>query len=60
VAAFLLIFLAVVVWIKWPVGWIYSNTGGGWEYPLSWLIAQATLACAGGAFALQRARPPQI
>jgi putative oxidoreductase len=60
-AAFLLIFLAVVVWIKWPVGWTYSNPGGGWEYPLFWLIAQATLACAGGgAFALQRAKPPQI
>jgi putative oxidoreductase len=54
-AAFLLIFLAVVVWIKWPVGWTYSNTGGGWEYPLFWLIAQATLVLAGGgAFALQK------
>jgi putative oxidoreductase len=57
-AAFLLIFLAVVVWIKWPVGWLYSNTGGGWEYPLFWLVAQATLVFAGGgAFALQK---PQI
>jgi putative oxidoreductase len=56
-AAFLLIFLAVVVWIKWPVGWTYSNPGGGWEYPLFWLIAQATLVCAGGgAFALQKTR----
>jgi putative oxidoreductase len=53
-SAFLLIFLAVVVWIKWPVGWLYSNTGGGWEYPLFWLMAQAALVLAGsGAFALQ-------
>jgi putative oxidoreductase len=53
-SALLLIFLAVVVWIKWPVGWLYSNTGGGWEYPLFWLIAQAALVLAGsGAFALQ-------
>jgi putative oxidoreductase len=53
-AAFLLIFLAVVVWIKWPVGWLYSNTGGGFEYPLFWLIAQLALVLAGsGAFALQ-------
>jgi putative oxidoreductase len=60
-SAFLLIFLSVVVWIKWPVGWTYSNPGGGWEYPLFWLIAQVTLACAGGgAFALQRTKPPQI
>jgi putative oxidoreductase len=53
-AAFLLIFLSVVIWIKWPVGWLYSNTGGGWEYPLLWLVAQASLVLAGsGAFALQ-------
>jgi putative oxidoreductase len=55
-AAFLLVFLAVVVWIKWPVGWGYSNTGGGWDYPLFWLVAQAALVLAGsGAFALSRA-----
>jgi putative oxidoreductase len=53
-AAFLLVFLAVVVWIKWPVGWTYSDTGGGWEYPLFWLIAQTALVFAGsGAFALR-------
>lgn len=53
-SAFLLVFLAVVVWIKWPVGWLYSNTGGGWEYPLFWLSAQTALMLAGsGAFALQ-------
>ena len=53
-AAFLLVFLAVVVWIKWPVGWLYSNAGGGWEYPLFWLLAQAALVLAGsGALALQ-------
>jgi putative oxidoreductase len=53
-AAFLLIFLSVVVWIKWPVGWLYSNAGGGWEYPLFWLLAQAALVLSGsGAFALQ-------
>jgi putative oxidoreductase len=56
--ALLLIFLAVVIWIKWPVGWLYSNTGGGFEYPLLWLIAQAALMLAGsGAFALQATRP---
>jgi putative oxidoreductase len=56
-AAFLLIFLSVVVWIKWPVGWLYSNPGGGFEYPLLWLVAQAALVLAGsGAFALQAGR----
>src|ERR1700730_6080312 len=54
-AAFLLCFLAVVVWIKWPVGWRYSSRGGGWEYPLFWLLAQAALVlCGDGAFALRR------
>jgi putative oxidoreductase len=44
-----------VVWIKWPVGWLYSNPGGGFEYPLFWLCAQATLVlCGDGAFALRR------
>jgi putative oxidoreductase len=56
-AAFLMIFLAVVVWIKWPVGWLYSNSGGGWEYPLFWLVAQSTLVFSGGgAFALREPR----
>jgi putative oxidoreductase len=55
-AAVLLVFLAVVVWIKWPVGWLYSNTGGGWEYPLFWLFAQLAFVLSGdGAFALRRA-----
>ena len=58
-AAFLLCFLAVVVWIKWPVGWLYSNQGGGWEYPLFWLLAQAALVlCGDGAFALARRTTP--
>lgn len=55
-AAFLLIFLGVVVWIKWPVGWLYSNPGGGWEYPMLWLFAQLCLVlCGDGAYALRRA-----
>lgn len=56
-AAFLLIFLCVVVWVKWPVGWLYSNKGGGFEYPLLWLFAQAAFVLVGdGAFALRRAK----
>jgi putative oxidoreductase len=59
-AAFLLFFLATVVWIKWPVGWTYSNTGGGWEYPMFWLFAQASLVlCGEGAFALRRSAFPK-
>jgi putative oxidoreductase len=56
-AAFLLIFLGVVVWVKWPVGWVYSNTGGGWEYPLFWLLAQMAFVLSGdGAFAIRKAK----
>ncbi len=55
-AAFLLIFLAVVVWVKWPVGWLYSSPGGGWEYPMFWLFAQLAFVLGGdGAWALRRA-----
>jgi putative oxidoreductase len=55
-AAFLLIFLGVVVWIKWPVGWVYSSTGGGWEYPFFWLMAQLAFVLLGdGAFAIRSA-----
>jgi putative oxidoreductase len=57
-AAFLLAFLATVVWIKWPVGWLYSNSGGGWEYPLFWFFAQLALVlCGDGAFALRGSAP---
>jgi putative oxidoreductase len=53
-ALLLLVFLGVVVWVKWPVGWVYSNTGGGWEYPLFWFFAQASFVLFGdGAFALK-------
>jgi putative oxidoreductase len=56
-AAFLLIFLGVVVWVKWPAGWVYSNSGGGWEYPLFWLLAQMAFVLIGdGAFAIRKAK----
>jgi putative oxidoreductase len=56
-AVFLLIFLGVVVWIKWPVGWVYSSTGGGWEYPMFWLLAQCAFVLMGdGAFAMRKAK----
>ena len=59
-AAFLLVFLAVVVWMKWLVGCGYSNPGGGWECPMLWVVAQASLVLAGsGALALQAAEPSE-
>lgn len=36
-------------------GWLFTNTGGGWEYPLFLGFATAALALAGpGAFAVDR------
>ena len=42
-------------WAHWSAGWLFTNAGGGWEYPalLSFLaIAQALLG--DGAFAVAR------
>jgi putative oxidoreductase len=32
--------IVAVIWIKWPVGWVYSNPGGGYEFPLFWTMTQ--------------------
>lgn len=29
-------------WVHWKNGWLFTNTGGGWEYPV--FLAIATLA----------------
>jgi putative oxidoreductase len=56
-ALFLSTFLLVVVWIKWPVGWNYSATGGGWEYPLFWFFASVGVAFLGdGACSIRKTR----
>ncbi len=42
------------VWVHAGNGWMFSNTGGGWEFPAFWAVSQATLAMLGnGAFALK-------
>ncbi|MDV7143595.1 DoxX family protein [Tropicimonas sp. TH_r6] len=42
------------VWAHSGAGWLFSNEGGGWEFPLFWAAAQASLALLGnGAFALK-------
>ncbi len=42
-------------WAHSGAGWIFSNTGGGWEYPLFLAIAAAVVALQGnGSLALQR------
>lgn len=42
-----------------PNGWVFSATGGGWEYPVFWALASLASALIGpGAFALKLAFLP--
>ena len=41
-------------WVHSGNGWLFTNEGGGWEYPLFWAAVQVTIAVLGrGAFALR-------
>jgi len=31
--------LAVVVWVHFPNGWVFTAANGGWEYPLFLMVA---------------------
>ena len=49
--------LAGATWAHLPSGWLFTNTGGGWEYPAFLTIAAAVQALLGdGAWALRRSR----
>lgn len=50
--------LAGALWVHSGNGWVFSNQGGGWEYPL-FLIAVSVIQSllGGGAFALTRREP---
>ena len=40
-------------WTHWPSGWLFSNNGGGWEFPLFLLFASIALVFMGnGKYAL--------
>ena len=49
-------------WVHWKNGWLFTNAGGGWEYPL--FLAAATVAQAlvgDGAYALgARVSPREV
>ena len=34
VSALIIPVLVGATWAHWSNGWVFSNTGGGWEYPL--------------------------
>jgi putative oxidoreductase len=55
VSAALIPILAGALWVHSGNGWVFSNAGGGWEYPLYLIALSAAQALLGeGAFALTR------
>ena len=52
-ALLLLPVLAGASWVHWKNGWLFTNTGGGWEYPVFLALATIVQGLLGdGAFAL--------
>ena len=48
-------------WVHWKNGWLFTNAGGGWEYPVFLAVATVVQALIGdGAFALKAGGLPQI
>jgi len=44
-------------WVHWKNGWLFTNAGGGWEYPAFLAVATIALALVGdGALALSASR----
>ena len=57
VAALLVPVLLGAAWAHWKNGWLFTNSGGGWEYPVFLAVASVVLALLGdGAYALARPR----
>ena len=49
--------LGTIVMVHGHNGWLFTNAGGGWEYPAFWAISLVALSLLGdGAFALLPAR----
>jgi putative oxidoreductase len=56
-AAALIPVLIGATWVHSANGWVFSGTGGGWEYPLYLVVlATAQVLLGGGAFALSSGR----
>lgn len=45
-------------WAHWSAGWVFSNEGGGWEYPLFLAVALAVQGLLGNGAAALDARQP--
>ena len=50
------ILVGSIVFGHWQAGWLFSNQGGGWEFPAFWAVALAVQVLLGdGAYAMNRA-----
>ncbi len=48
------ILVGAIVFAHGDKGWLFSNEGGGWEFPAFWIVALVTQALLGdGAYALR-------
>ena len=55
VAAALVPILLGATWVHWGNGWLFTNTGGGWEYPLFLAFAAVAQSLVGsGAWSASR------
>ena len=51
--------IGTIVLVHGANGWLFSNKGGGWEYPLFLIMASLALGLLGdGAYALVKSRTP--
>lgn len=47
--------MAVAAWVHFPNGWVHTNPGGGWEYPVFLIVASFSIWLMGdGALAIRR------
>ncbi len=61
VALALVPILLGATWAHFGNGWVFSATGGGWEYPAFWTVALVVQALLGeGAWALATKPAPQL
>jgi putative oxidoreductase len=57
VSLLLLPILLTATWVHYPNGWVFTSTGGGWEYPAFLAMASLVHVLAGdGAYALKLPR----
>jgi len=48
-------------WAHWSSGWLFTNTGGGWEYPLFLTLSAVVLFFVGdGAYALKSQNTEEV